>query len=244
MNNLNATLNDSREVYAIEWGGECYQSIFPIAEAYKSSTHTSIEDATNYMVHECHVPQHLIHVYPYFNSKIIPITQESSMTFNPDDANSVSRFFQGLADKVVLASTLPKEVEELRQAVTALKADVESYREHMARADEEISNLRRERAQLQDENATLHNDLKRSEGGHAIAETRWSQACSERDRWHNDFISIYQAHEDIKRERDDAQMRALELEEKLTAAVNDANNWREQTHVLTERLNLARSALA
>lgn len=175
----------------------------------------------------------------------IPLTQEyPSMNLNTDDANSVSRFFQSLADKVVLASTLPAEVAELREVVERLKADVESYREHMARADEEISNLRRERQALQDENATLRERLVTSENERMVAETRWNQACSERDRWHQDYITASTGLEDIKRERDDAQMKIMELEDTTRRMADDHEHVLRERDELFAKLSSIRSALA
>lgn len=178
-------------------------------------------------------------------SRAIPITQEyPTMNLNTDDANSVSRFFQSLADKVVLASTLPKEVEDLRAAVDQLKKDVEAYREHNARMDEEISNLRRERQALQDENARLTVDLNNEAKDHQIAETRWSQACSERDRWHNDYIALSTSHEDMKRVKDDADMRIMELEENLSRVSNERDDAQRERDSVHERLASIRNALA
>lgn len=166
------------------------------------------------------------------------------MNLNTDDANAVSRFFQSIADKVVLASTLPKEVEELRTAVESLKRDVEQYREHMQRADEEISNLRRERQQLQDENANLRSELSSTVADKNNAEARWGQACSERDRWHNDFITASTQFEDVKRERDDAQMKIMELEDSVRALSSTIDNVVRERNDLDNRLSSIRSALA
>lgn len=38
------------DMYAVEWNGELWQSIFPRAEAEKSQLHTSCNDAIDYMV--------------------------------------------------------------------------------------------------------------------------------------------------------------------------------------------------
>lgn len=178
-------------------------------------------------------------------TQIIPITQTERTPmsdFNPDDANSVSRFFQGLADKVVLASTLPKEVEDLRKAVDALKADVESYREHMARADEEISNLRRERQALQDENSLLHDSLSKMTNEHAVAEQRWGQACSERDNWHSQANDLLQSLETTKRERDDAQMKVMEMEDTVRRMSDDHERVLRERDTYFQRLNAIRDA--
>ena len=185
--------------------------------------------------------------WPVQSVKSIPINQETTTMdtpFNPDDANAVSRFFQGIADKVVLASTLPAEVAELRKVVEQLKADVESYREHMARADEEISNLRRERAQLQDENARLQADLATETRDHGLSKSRWEQACNERDRWHNDFISASTDLDNVKREKDDAQLHIMELEDMVRRLSEDKDYIQRQHDDVHNRLNSIRSALA
>ena len=183
---------------------------------------------------------------PTFTStaKIIPLTSERIMNLDANDANSVSSFFQSLADKVVLASTLPQKVEELSAVVDKLKADVENYREHMARADEEISNLRRERAALQDENAMLRKDLEQQRAAHELAESRWNQACNERDRWHNDFIQLSEANETAKRERDDAQLRIMQLEDDLKRAYEDRDHAQRDRDEVHNRLTSIRNALA
>lgn len=181
--------------------------------------------------------------FPIASTRSIPLTSErNTMNLDANDANSVSSFFQSLADKVVLASTLPQKVEELSAVVDKLKADVENYREHMARADEEISNLRRERAALQDENANLQRVVNDESGRANIAETRWSQACQERDRWHNQFIDISEASEVTKRERDDAQMKVMELEDTVRRMADDHGRVLRERDTYFQRLNTIRDA--
>ncbi len=184
--------------------------------------------------------------YSEQDARVVPITQERSpmTSLDTNDAHSVSSFFQSLADKVVLASTLPKEVEELRAVVEKLKADVEAYREHNARMDEEIANLRRERQALQDENAQLRSEVSTISQAQSVAETRWSQACSERDRWHQDFITVSTALEDTKRERDDAQIRVMQLEEDVRTYISQRDSVQRDRDELFARLNSIRSALA
>lgn len=180
-------------------------------------------------------------------AQIIPITQSERTPmsdFNPEDANAVSRFFQSIADKVVLASTLPKEVQELREELEKLKADVAAYRDHIARADEEITNLRRERQQLQDENAGLQSDLNAERQAKTVAETRWNQSCTERDRWHNDFIAASTDLETVKKERDEAQMKIMELEETVKYLQHQCDKAEESHRSVADRLNSIRMALA
>jgi len=44
----------------IEHNGDCWQSVFPKSEAHLSQLHTSPEDAYQYMVGECGIPQERI----------------------------------------------------------------------------------------------------------------------------------------------------------------------------------------
>lgn len=49
------------EGYYIEHNGDCWQSVFPAAEAEKSQLHPDPMDAFNYMHIECGVPADAIH---------------------------------------------------------------------------------------------------------------------------------------------------------------------------------------
>lgn len=174
-----------------------------------------------------------------------PVTEDNHMSdFNPDDANAVSRFFQSIADKVVLASTLAKEVEELRQVVETLKRDVESYRENTLRLDEEVRALRNERAALQDENASLRSEVSSLRGEIERLGHFNENAVAERDRWHNDFIQASTELENVKRSRDDAEMRELHLQEDIERLQRELNLWRANAEEATNRLSAIRGALA
>lgn len=228
-------------------GFDCAQGTVTIEEDIRGQLYFNCIAGKHYVIGQLDPDGYLIGITIRPAAQIIPITTQERTPmsdFNPDDANAVSRFFQGIADKVVLASTLPKEVAELREAVDKLKQDVDSYREHNARMDEEIRNLRNERQALQDENAQLRSSLERAQTDHGVAETRWGQACSERDKWHNDYISLSQSHEDIKRERDDAQMKIMELEdvrENQRMLIEQVTRERDE---LSSKLSSIRTALA
>lgn len=45
------------EGYYVEHNGDCWQSVFPKAEAHLSQCHATVEDAVDYMVNECGKPQ-------------------------------------------------------------------------------------------------------------------------------------------------------------------------------------------
>ena len=42
-----------QQIYAIEWNGDCWQSVFPSSEAEKSQLHTTAIEAMQYMLNEC-----------------------------------------------------------------------------------------------------------------------------------------------------------------------------------------------
>ncbi len=41
------------EIYAIEWNGDNWQSVFPSKESEKSQLHPSVQAAYDYIRHEC-----------------------------------------------------------------------------------------------------------------------------------------------------------------------------------------------
>ncbi len=55
-------MNIEREGYYVEHNGDCWQSVFPTSYAKLSQLHTDIDDALEYMVHECGIPQEMITV--------------------------------------------------------------------------------------------------------------------------------------------------------------------------------------
>lgn len=48
-----------RRKYAIEWNGDCWQSVFPEDEAHKSALHETVENADAYMRFECGVEEYI-----------------------------------------------------------------------------------------------------------------------------------------------------------------------------------------
>jgi outer membrane murein-binding lipoprotein Lpp len=185
-------------------------------------------------------------IIPTTTQETIPTTtQESpSMSFNADDATSVSKFFQGLADSVIQASTLAKEVEELRTVVEQLKHDVEVYRETTARLDEEVQRLRTERQALQDENAQLRADLDKERSDHATTANLHSIAVGTSDNWHNQFIATAQTLDTTKRERDDAQLKIMELEDALRNMSEARDHWFNTANDVQSKLNSVKVAIA
>ncbi len=185
-------------------------------------------------------------MYPFDTPQpqLVPVTQESPiMSFDPEDATTVSRFFQNIADKVVLASSLTKQVEQLAATVKQLQNDVEIYRENNARLDEEVNRLRMDRVALQDENAQLHQRVEDEVKAHAATTHDRDAAYQEREHWHSSYISLSTTHQDTRRERDDAQMKTMELEERIKVLEAERDNYRDAADNANSRLNSVESAL-
>jgi hypothetical protein len=59
-----AMIKSTADGYFVEQNGDCWQSVFPMAEASKSQLHATTADAVLYMVTECHVPRAKIVIAP------------------------------------------------------------------------------------------------------------------------------------------------------------------------------------
>ena len=183
----------------------------------------------------------------HIQSQVVPVTQpvqERPMNFNPDDANAVSRFFQNIADKVVLASSLAKEVEELQIAVGQLRKDVELFRESNARLDEEVSRLRQERNDLANENSRLKAELEKSTSDHETTTRRYEASEGSLRYWRNEYDMLTESLGNTKRDRDDALMHVMELEDTLRGVANAKALLEERVAMFEQRESTIRSALA
>ncbi len=49
-----------KEIYAIEWNGDEWQSVFKSHESEKSQLHTTLQDAFLYMTQECRITEDIV----------------------------------------------------------------------------------------------------------------------------------------------------------------------------------------
>ena len=98
--------------------------------------------------------------FPHYPAHIqrIPINEEFPMTeanVSPGvpeaDVSMISAMFTRIADGLVQASALAKEVSELRSVVASLKSDIEYVRDQNKWLDEQLANVRRSRDETQRE---------------------------------------------------------------------------------------------
>ena len=54
------------EIYAIEWNGDFWQSVFKSNESQKSELHTSIMEAFDYMKYSCGIKENIVIIHGDF----------------------------------------------------------------------------------------------------------------------------------------------------------------------------------
>lgn len=150
--------------------------------------------------------------------QVSPIVQGA---FNVEDPMSVRSFFEQIANTVVDASELSKEVARLRAQLQELAAQIESVRNANFHMDQEISELREQRDNLRRDSAEkgtrigqLELEARNYEARTESLLRQLEQAASERDQ----YLANYRCE---KSALEDAQMKAMELE--------DANKDMEET---------------
>lgn len=137
-------------------------------------------------------------------TQVSPIVQE-------DDMSKVRELFDRAANAIVQASELAKQVNELSASVDALRRDVERMRSQNEWLDSQLADTRRQRDEAIRENGTLRDTA--SADARTIADLRMTvdaNAIKVAD------LSNALAHE--RSARDDAELHAMDLEDKLTIA--------------------------
>jgi FtsZ-binding cell division protein ZapB len=164
--------------------------------------------------------------------------------FNPEDEMQIRSIFQQACDTVVNASHLAKEITELRETLNTLRVDVEALRRTNHYLNEEVTDLRQKRGELMQENHRLREDFKATQDTIAAQ----GMAIDERNQTINalraDLNGTHDRNVTITRERDDAQLRVLELEDRVKHLEEAERVLTERSHMAEDKLTSIRSALA
>jgi FtsZ-binding cell division protein ZapB len=179
---------------------------------------------------------------PGYVHTIQPVTNEPA--FNPEDEMQIRSIFQQACDTVVNASHLAKEITELRETLNTLRVDVEALRRTNHYLNEEVTDLRQKRGELMQENHRLREALNTAE-----------ENSRRMDEIHNhdmETINATVADRDATRitlsntykERDDAQLRVLELEDRVKHLEEAERVLTERSHMAEDKLTSIRSVLA
>jgi predicted nuclease with TOPRIM domain len=160
------------------------------------------------------------------------------------DATMVSKFFNDIANRIIQASELAKELDQLRAEFETLKQEVETYREHNARLDEEVTRLRDERSQLTEtvQNFARENNLIAAELNSvrsALDVTR-----RESDTWQSQYNTVWNDLATLKRDRDEVHYHNLELEDRLRQMETERDTFRASSEANAALLSEIRNKLS
>lgn len=157
--------------------------------------------------------------------QVSPVVQAA---FNVEDPMSVRSFFEQIANTVVDASELSKEVARLRAQLQELAAQIESVRNANFHMDQEISELREQRDNLRRDSAEkgtrigqLELEARNYEARTESLARQLEQAEQERDRYRTSYNTA-------THENDDAQMKVMEMEETVKAMEETLRGWEQR----------------
>ena len=138
-----------------------------------------------------------------YNQAPAPAVTESDMNF-------VRSIFERMANSVVEASRAAPELANLRSEVEAFRKDVQEMRTKNSYLDEELTKARSERD-------AAKRDADEIEDRCVQLITEKDQLVRSLDQKTLDIQDLSRQTSDLRRERDDAQMRNMELEDQLKA---------------------------
>jgi DNA repair exonuclease SbcCD ATPase subunit len=177
---------------------------------------------------------------------IVQTTEPAAMNTDivtSEDANVVSNFFNNVANRIIQASELAKKLDQLQHDFEQLKQEVEKYREDNARLDEEVNRLRAERNDLQSANAQILTDFRNVSQELEHTRTALDTTRRESDTWQSSYNTAWNDLALAKSDRDNANWRVVELEEKLRVVSEERDMFRSSSERNANLLAEIRSRL-
>lgn len=133
-------------------------------------------------------------------------TTATALAPSEDEMNKITEVFGKMRDTVIAASALAKEVGELRSAVGDLRKEVDHLRETNHWLDQQCTELRTQRDQAIRDKGGVIDELNKAQ--RELSDTKYH---TENQR--AELVRLNEQIASLKRERDDANFRVLELEE-------------------------------
>lgn len=161
--------------------------------------------------------------------------------FNPGDREMAKTFFEQIANTVVDASELRKEVAELKHELEGIRADIQRVQEQNFRMDQQITQLRSERDELQRELG----EVRRANDDLSISNTQLANRCDsleqslyttehQRDEWQD-------KHKNILEDRDAQLIKVMELEEMVKGLTETLEGWRQRAEAAERDMETVRN---
>lgn len=161
--------------------------------------------------------------------------------FNPGDREMAKTFFEQIANTVVDASELRKEVAELKHELEGIRADIQRVQEQNFRMDQQITQLRSERDELQREVSELNRintDLVNSNArlGNRCDSLEQSMYTMEAQR--NEWQDKHRVELEAK---EAAQMQVMELEETVKGLTETLEGWKQRAEAAERDMETVRN---
>lgn len=161
--------------------------------------------------------------------------------FNPGDREMAKTFFEQIANTVVDASELRKEVAELKHELEGIRADIQRVQDANFRMDQQITQLRSERDELQREVSEvqrINDDLTNSNARLGNRCDSLEQALytmqAQRDEWQEKHKAELEAKEA-------AQIQVMELEETVKGLTGTLDGWRQRAEAAERDMETVRN---
>lgn len=128
-----------------------------------------------------------------------------------EDATMTANFLRKIAEAVVNASTMPDQIKDLQSQIEVLKTTLERAQTHSQELDNSLREMREQRDQ-----ARRERDEAESKCTFVVKDCE--RLTNERDSANRDVEHYKLRLGEIRKERDDAEYRALEANDKLDTA--------------------------
>lgn len=133
-------------------------------------------------------------------------TTATTLAPSEDDMRKVREVFDAMRDTVINSSQLAGEVAALRGEVASLRSEIQAARESNHWLDSQVTELRQQRDQATRDKQAALDELNRANADKQSLTITVENQRSELHRLNEEVARL-------KRERDDAEMRALEEQE-------------------------------
>lgn len=149
-----------------------------------------------------------------------PNETQGHMAPSVSEIEQAQSVFARARDAILDLAQLRQDVAGLRDTVNSMQADLDRLRNQNNALEEALTHSRQARHELETRNASLQRDLDEEKRNHDVAVHTRNEQQDRADRAERSLA-------EARKERDDAQLRVMELEDKLKASDAKLNELQE-----------------